>query len=367
MGGNYFNESAQKESFMIKELNNINNDKSGKFETAQFLKIGKKEEKINILKRYSLRYGITEFHEGITLSYAKTFDNSNNYSPFRPFAYLTDKTKEKPFILYYEPLIEEKESRGPIVVHGGFTSAFYEFTNEGTGKLLSSIACWLVRPEINTANWILNLEKQFDKIIIPPISQFKVDEKFTEWINNLISVYSILILDVSGSMETNKLYEPLIKLTNDIIESQKSNEENKIVIIMFGIKAKKIEEDKYMGMNRLKVKDINELDVGKNTNFKSAFEEAVKYIDLGIGKEFIMKRVLFLTDGADNNFINNKSSIIDICKKMKSKNFLLQFICFGHDDEGYQQLEQLPHDYLTKKNTFEEVKSYIMQQFAALA
>ena len=367
MGGNYFNESAQKESFMIKELNNINNDKSGKFETAQFLKIGKKEEKINILKRYSLRYGITEFHEGITLSYAKTFDNSNNYSPFRPFAYLTDKTKEKPFILYYEPLIEEKESRGPIVVHGGFTSAFYEFTNEGTGKLLSSIACWLVRPEINTANWILNLEKQFDKIIIPPISQFKVDEKFTEWINNLISVYSILILDVSGSMETNKLYEPLIKLTNDIIESQKSNEENKIVIIMFGIKAKKIEEDKYMGMNRLKVKDINELDVGKKTNFKSAFEEAVKYIDLGIGKEFIMKRVLFLTDGEDNNFNNNKSSIIDICKKMKSKNFLLQFICFGHDDEGYQQLEQLPHDYLTKKNTFEEVKSYIMQQFAALA
>ena len=366
MGGNYFNESEEKESFMIKVLKDINNDKSGKFETTEFLRIGNNEEKINILKRYSLRHGITEFHEGITLSYAKTIDNSNNFLPFRPFAYLTDKTKEKPFILYYEPLIEEKKSRGPIVVHGGFTSAFYEFTNEGTGKLLSSIACWLVRPEINIANCILNPEKQSDKIIIPPISEFKVDEIFTEWIINLISVYSILILDVSGSMESSHLYEPLIKLTNDIIESQKSNEENKIVIIMFGNSAEKIDEKKYKDMNKLKVDDINELDVGKGTNFKSAFEKAQEFINLGTEKEFIMKRVLFLTDGEDNNFSENKSTIIDICKTMKRKNFQLQFICFGEGEEGYKQLKELPHDYLTKKNNFDEVKSYIMQQFAAL-
>ena len=35
------------------------------------------------------------FNEGITLSYAKTYDNSENYEPFNAFAYLTDKTKEK--------------------------------------------------------------------------------------------------------------------------------------------------------------------------------------------------------------------------------------------------------------------------------
>ena len=53
--------------------------------------------------RLSLRIGLNRFNEGITLSYAETFDNSENYSPFVPFAYLTDPDHKRPFILYYDP------------------------------------------------------------------------------------------------------------------------------------------------------------------------------------------------------------------------------------------------------------------------
>lgn len=59
--------------------------------------------------RLSLRVGITLFNEGITLSYAESFegvDNNTNikdYSPFIPYVCLSDKTKPRPFVLYYDP------------------------------------------------------------------------------------------------------------------------------------------------------------------------------------------------------------------------------------------------------------------------
>ena len=366
MGGNYFNESKEKENFMIRELSENAGDKNGKFEATEYLKIGNEEK--NIIPRYSLRIGIKEFHEGITLSYAKTLNNTKNYAPFQPFAYLTDKNQEKPFILYYEPLIGGEESRGPIVVHGGFTSAFYEFKNDGTGKLLSSIACWLLRPEITL----------LDTILIPPVPEFKVNEIFKEWINNLVSVYSILILDVSGSMEDSNLYEPLIELANDIIKNQKDSEENEGAIIFFASSAKVVKEGKYKDLYNeaksedpnnegkvLKIKDIYDSKVGGGTNFLNGFELAEEKIK-NLKKEFIMKRILFLTDGEDNDFEGNKNEINKICEFMKSKNFLLQYICFNSED-GYNQLKELIHDYITNKNIFDEVKNDIMKQFAALS
>ena len=63
-----------------------------------FLKVPGKAD-----KRYSLRIGLNKFSEGITLSYAKTPNNCEDYSPFTPFAYLTDPNNKRPFILYYDP------------------------------------------------------------------------------------------------------------------------------------------------------------------------------------------------------------------------------------------------------------------------
>ena len=93
--------------------------------------------------------GVEKFFEGKTLSYAKANDNSDNFEPFTPFAYLTDNKEDKAFILFYDPQIDPKKefNRGPIVVHGGFTSAFYEFNEDGTGQFIKSIAIWLGRIE----------------------------------------------------------------------------------------------------------------------------------------------------------------------------------------------------------------------------
>ena len=134
-----------------------NRNKNGYFEPDQFLKCPGKAD-----KRLSLRIGLIKFSEGISLSYAETSDNSEDYSPFTPFAYLTDPTKRRPFILYYDPKVETK--RGPIVLHGGFTSAFYDFQEDGTGRLVISIACWLIRKEELAMNIAEGIEK-----VIPPI------------------------------------------------------------------------------------------------------------------------------------------------------------------------------------------------------
>ena len=147
------------EDKMIRVYDGKNNKKCGTFSEEIFYgKPGKRE-------RLSLRLGLVEFNEGITLSYAQTFDNSNNYYPFIPFAYLSKKDEEKPFILYYDPKIKENEefSRGPIIIHGGFTSSFYDFEEEGTGILIISITCWLRRPEENILDehGIFNIEKKY--------------------------------------------------------------------------------------------------------------------------------------------------------------------------------------------------------------
>jgi hypothetical protein len=49
---------------------------------------------------------------------------------------------------------------------------------------------------------------------------------------------SILILDVSGSMRCH--YSNLINMANNIIQKQHINQENKVVVILFGDIAKTI-------------------------------------------------------------------------------------------------------------------------------
>ena len=66
--------------------------------------------------RLSLRVGIILFNEGITLSYADSFEGKDNnnkikdYSPFTQFSCLSNKTEPKPFILFYDSKIEENQS-----------------------------------------------------------------------------------------------------------------------------------------------------------------------------------------------------------------------------------------------------------------
>ena len=76
----------------------------GAYDEKDNKKFGTSSKKIFFYKpgkteRFSLRVGLIEFNEGITLSYAQTFDKSNNYYPFIPFAYLLKKMKKN--LLYY--------------------------------------------------------------------------------------------------------------------------------------------------------------------------------------------------------------------------------------------------------------------------
>ena len=147
---------------MVGFYNNKNIDISGRIikynegNNNKELEVGRFSNKIVLENspgqagRLSLRVGIMLFNEGITLSYAKSFggvDENNNlikdYTPFTPFACLSDKTEPRPFVRFYDPKIEEKQlySRGPIIVHGGSAYAFYDYQEEGTGRLIRSLAC----------------------------------------------------------------------------------------------------------------------------------------------------------------------------------------------------------------------------------
>ena len=289
-----------------------NTNKNGFFEPDHFLKCPGKAD-----KRLSLRIGLIKFSEGRTLSYAETNDNSEDYSPFTPFAYLTDPTKKRPFILYYDPKIETK--RGPIVLHGGFTSAFYDFEEEGTGRLVISIACWLMRKEELAVNIAEGNEKVIPHIPIPEDKNVVFDK----WIKK--NMFSILILDVSGSMKN--YYKRLFDITNEIIKNQKKNEENEGVVILFGKYAKAIIKGKYRLLDY--DKDIIELPgIASDTNFFEAFTEAEKYI---YNKNTFMKKmILFLTDG-----ISDSSKLGPICDKMIKENFQINIIGFENNRKSF--------------------------------
>ena len=290
-----------------------------------------------------------KFSEGITLSYAETPNNSEDYSPFTPFAYLTDPNNKRPFILYYDPKVET--GRGPIVVHGGFTSAFYDFQQDGTGRLVISIACWLIRKE----EIIINIENGIEKEIpsIPkPINKNIVFDKWIKVENG--NMYSILILDVSGSMKY--LYESLFNIANQIIQNQMKNIENEGVVILFGSYAKAIVNGRY---RLLDLSDIEKADVGGGINFTTAFEVAEKYIKNK--SKFQKKRILFLTDG-----ISSSSQLQSICNRMIQENFQINIVGFGYekDFEHLRQFASSPECFMTSNN-FEDVKEFSINVFAA--
>ena len=349
MKGSYNNKDPEGRFIFVKGTKNV---KNGYFQPEHFLKCPGKAN-----KRLSLRIGLNTFSEGITLSYAETFDNTENYRPFTPFAYLSDPVNKRPFILYYDPKVET--GRGPIVVHGGFTSAFYDFEQTGTGRLVISIACWLIRKE----EYIVNLREGIVKVIRGIKRPRRELIMFNKWIkSNFSKMYSIIILDVSGSMSI--YYERLIKMANDIISKQILNKDNKGTIILFGTNAKTIIKDNY---RLLSLNDIKIANVGTSTNFYNAFKEAEKYI---YNKNvFTYKRILFLTDG-----ISDSSKLQPICDLMFKENFQINIVGFDNNNnnrliENYSSFEHLrkfasPNCFFTS-NSFKEVETICQNIFAA--
>ena len=344
MKGNYNNKN-EKDRFIFEK--GIQKSQNGYFQPDHYI------ESPGEADRLSLRIGLYKFSEGITLSYAETFDKSENYFPFKPFAYLTDPINKRPFILYYDPKIKKGQiSRGPIVLHGGFTSAFYDFQQDGTGRLVISIACWLIRKE----EYFMDMRRGIIRTI--PRIQYYPKRYFTFTFNKWIKVknnnmYSILILDVSGSME--RYYYSLIKMANNIIQEQQKNEENKGAIIFFGTTAKTIVNGKYRLLN---INDIKLSNVGAGTNFylafkeaEKAYKEAEKYIFNRF--HFSKKRILFLTDG-----LCDSSEIRPICDSMKRRKFIINIVGFeNYHDFGFFRFFG-NRKYKVVESSFEHLRKY---------
>ena len=342
MKGNYNNKNPLERFIYVEGSQKSEN---GFFTSEQFLKSPGKAD------RLSLRIGLNKFSEGITLSYAETFDNSENYSPFTPFAYLTDPSKKRPFILYYDPKIKKGDiSRGPIVVHGGFTSAFYDFKEDGTGRLVISIACWLIRKE----ECYMNLREGIEKTIPGIQKPIEKNVIFDKWIKSGNgNMFSIIILDVSGSMI--RYYQSLIDMANKIIKKQQENQENEGVVIFFGSYAKAMINGKYRLLN---IKDINLAGVGGDTDFYNAFQEAKNYIYNK--NNFPNKRILFLTDG-----IADSSKLKPICDEMIKEKFLINIVGFG-DICYFEHLRKFASQncFYTSTN-FKEIETFCQNIFAA--
>ena len=347
MKGNYNNKNPEERFIFVKGTKNV---KNGYFQPEHFLKCPGKAN-----KRLSLRIGLNTFSEGITLSYAETFDKSEDYRPFTPFAYLSDPKNKRPFILYYDPKIET--GRGPIVVHGGFTSAFYDFEQTGTGRLVISIACWLIRRE----EYIVNLRDGIVKTIPRIKKPMRAQGIFNKWIKyNNKNMYSILILDISGSMAY--YYTQLFEMANEIITNQMKNKDNRGTVILFGNKAKAVIEENY---RLLSLNDIKIANVGTNTDFYNAFKEAEKYIYNKNG--FYYKRILFLTDG-----ISDSSRLQPICDKMLGEDFQINIVGFDNskkinkNEPSFEHLKKFasPNCFFTSKN-FKEIDDICQNIFAA--
>ena len=340
MKGSYNNKDP-KGRFIFEE--GTKDVKNGYFQHEHFLPC---PGKANI--RLSLRIGLHTFSEGITLSYAEKIDNNKDYSPFVPFAYLSDPESKKPFILYYDPKIEPGKG-GPIVVHGGFTSAFYDFEQTGTGRLVISIACWLMRNEENMYNFIRDgIVKNIPEVPVPENKNINFDK----WIK--INMFSILILDVSSSMSGS--YNDLMKMTNKIITNQMKNKENEGVVILFASRAKTFVNGKYRLINMDDIWDNYFSDRG--TDFYAAFKEAEKYISNK--NKFINKRILFLTDGEAST-----SQLRPICNRMLNENFKINIVGFGNSS-CFEHLRQFssPNCFYTSTN-FQEVETICINIFAA--
>lgn len=134
-------------------------------------------------------------------------------------------------------------------------------------------------------------------------------------------MFSILILDVSGSMKG--YYNSLISMANNIIQKQQVNKENEGVVIFFGNNAKAMINGKYRLLN---INDIGLASVGGGTNFYIAFQEAVKYIHNK--NKFSNKRILFLTDGKANS-----SRLQPFCDEMIKEKFVINIVGFGKESK----------------------------------
>ncbi|KAA6401690.1 MAG: putative CAMK family protein kinase [Streblomastix strix] len=264
-------------------------------------------------KRISLRLGLIKFSEGNTISFAvdekvRPLTTAEQLWPFTAFAWTSENVDPlHPFIQFFDPKISKESeasycsetcqgstlSPGPIVLLGGFTSAFSEFGEDekGSGRLVVSITCWLTRYEERfyahrtSGSEILTTTPALTKhYSVPTFNGFGTKPVIIH------PRYSILMLDGSGSMG-GQPYQKLIEAAKGNIDIQTQN--NGIMsIISFQNTAQIINEKQKRRLAN------NEGYYGQNTFFNLALQSAVQIAQRN-PPEYECK-VVFFTDGGNN-------------------------------------------------------------------
>jgi Mg-chelatase subunit ChlD len=249
--------------------------------------------------RISLRPGLVRFNEGTTISYA--VDKNDNplttpdeLWPFTAFAWTSeDVSPPRPFILFFDPKItsDSMESEGPVVLHGGFTSAFYDFGDDktgGTGRLVISIACWLTRMEERA--YRARIAASDIVKTVPRLTGTYSSVAFNGWRVGSATLprHSVLVIDKSGSM---KGYFPTIACgANDYIRIQ-SGRGGIITVVLFDSNAQIVYE--------AGTQAISEADCSSGgTNFVAALQCALQVIGRSEQNRHGYEcRIVFFTDG----------------------------------------------------------------------
>ena len=102
--------------------------------------------------------------------------------------------------------------------------------------------------------------------------------------------------------------------------------------------------------------------VGGGTSYYAAFKKAYEIIDTQ--EEFILKRLLFFTDGLNNDCKDEE--IKAICKGMKEKDVIFHIFTFGTNNfELLKKIEPNTNNYFNeqKQQNFENVTKEIERQF----
>ncbi|KAA6402261.1 MAG: hypothetical protein EZS28_002207, partial [Streblomastix strix] len=262
-------------------------------------------------QRLTLRPGLIKFSEGNTISFAvddkdQPLTTAEQLWPFTPFAWTSENvTPPHPFILFYDPKIPPESqaqycsetckgaipSPGPIVLHGGFTSAFSEFGQDqtGMGRLVVSISCWLTRFEERL--YASKLNGSLLLTTSPALTKRYSTPTFAGWRSRHRPRHSILILDGSGSMGGNP-YSKLIVASNQYISTQSQNG-GTISVISFSGSANMIFERQNRKLGPM------EGYKGGGTNFQTALQTAIPLVQRNPPQYEC--RILFFTDGNGND------------------------------------------------------------------
>ncbi|KAA6391978.1 MAG: putative NEK protein kinase, partial [Streblomastix strix] len=306
-------------------------------------------------QRLTLRPGLIHFQEGNTISYAvndkdQPLTTADQLWPFTPFAWTSENVDPpNPFILFFDPKIppesnaqycsdtceEATPSPGPIVLHGGFTSAFSEFGEDetGTGRLIINIACWLTRFE-ERIYASKRSGQQLLKATLALDETYRYGGIFKGWRSRYRPWHSILALDSSGSM--SGYYSQLMNAANQYIDIQ-TKSGGLISVFTHSHEVKTIYEQ---GNRKLGAKEGFES--GTN-NFKLALQRALEIARKNPPQYEC--RVLFFTDGVCNCSYcscrsgNEKNCFKSEADQLDAMGIQIDVVGFGRIDEEFKTHE----------------------------